>query len=178
MSAPKKITSHLQAGSTWKTERAFFYFTHEEDLIMADFLTELASRAGLEADQAHHGVGALLAMLKERLDPDAFAHLQNAIPNSGQILSGFEDKMHLTGGGVLAAVKSIAGKFLGGREQDSAAAMEEHFGKAGLSAEHLQSLLPKLHEMVANKLPPQVLDQIREHVPGFGATADAETQPA
>ena len=64
---------------------------------MADFLTELASKAGMEGDEAHHGVGALLAMLKERLDPEAFAHLQNAIPNSGQMLSGFEDKMQLAG---------------------------------------------------------------------------------
>jgi len=143
---------------------------------MADFLKELASKAGLEGDQAHQGVGALLAMLKERLDPEAFAHLQNAIPNSGQMLSGFEDKMQLAGSGVLAAVKSIAGKWLGGGEQDSAATMEDHFDKAGVSPEHLKSLLPNLHGMLANKLPPEVLEQIKEHVPGFGPTADAETQ--
>jgi len=74
---------------------------------MADFLTELASKAGLEGNEAHHGVGALLSMLKERLDPAAFAHLQNAIPNSGQMLSRFKDKMQMTGGGVLSAVKSV-----------------------------------------------------------------------
>ncbi len=31
---------------------------------MADFLSDLASRAGLEGDQAHRGVGALLNSLK------------------------------------------------------------------------------------------------------------------
>src|SRR5262249_52987012 len=144
----------------------FLFHPYEEDLTMADFVTDLASRAGLEGDRAQHGVGALLAMLKGRLDPEAFAHLQNAIPNSGQMLSGFQDKMQPAGGGVLAAVKSIAGKFLGGDDRHPAEAMEHHFDKAGLSPDQLKSLLPKLHGMLATKLPPQVLDQIREHVPG------------
>jgi hypothetical protein len=143
---------------------------------MADFLTELASKAGLEGDEAHHGVGALLSMLKERLDPAAFAHLQNAIPNSGQMLSRFEDKMQMTGGSVLAAVKSVAGKVLGAG-QDSAAVLESHFERVGLTPDQLKGLLPKLHGMLADKLPPQVLDQIRKHVPGFGPADDAETQP-
>jgi hypothetical protein len=143
---------------------------------MADFLTELASKADLESDEAHHGVGALLSMLKERLDPAAFAHLQNAIPNSGQMLSRFEDKMQMTGG-VLAAVKSVAGKLLGAGEQDPAASSESHFDRAGLSPDQLKNLLPILHGMLANRLPRQVLDQIRKHVPGFGPADDAETQP-
>jgi hypothetical protein len=143
---------------------------------MADFLTELASKAGLEGDETHHGVGALLSVLKERLDPAAFAHLQNAIPNSGQMLSRLEDKMQMAGGGVLSAVKSVAGKVLGAG-QDSAAVLESHFDKVGLTPDQLKGLLPKLHGMLANNLPPQVLDQIRKHIPGFGPEDEAETQP-
>jgi hypothetical protein len=35
------------------------------------------------------------------------------------------------------------------------------------TAEHLKSLLPHLHEMLASRLPPDVMEQIKQHVPGF-----------
>jgi hypothetical protein len=141
---------------------------------MADFLSELASKAGLDGDQVHRGVGAVLAMLKERLDPAMFAHLQKAIPNSEDMLARCEDTTESAGDGVLAAVKSMAGKLLGGGEQDIAATLANRCASVGLTPEHLQSLLPKLHEMLAAKLPPHVLDQIKEHIPASGGTADAE----
>jgi hypothetical protein len=144
---------------------------------MPGFLEELASKAGLESDQTHQGVGALLAMLKSRLDPTAFSHLQNSIPNSDEALSKFEFKMQSTGGGLLDSVKSVAGKLLGGNVQDVAAAAQSHFGGAGLSADHLKSFLPALHEMLAGKLPPHVMNQIREHVPGFGQLDEESMAP-
>jgi Protein of unknown function VcgC/VcgE (DUF2780) len=134
---------------------------------MADFLSDLASKTGLGNDLAHQGVGALLTMLKDRLGPDALAQLKNAIPNADQIQSSVQDKIQAGGGSLLDTVKSMAGKLLGGSAEDPAAALQNHFASAGLSAEHLQSLLPKLHEMLANKLPPEVLAQIQKHVPGF-----------
>jgi Protein of unknown function VcgC/VcgE (DUF2780) len=144
---------------------------------MADFLTDLASRADLDGDQAHRGVGALLNVLKNRLDPAAFAHVQQAIPDSSQILSRFEESMRSTGGaGALAAVKNAAGKLFGGGEEDPAAAIKSQFANLGLSTEQIRNLLPKLHDMLANKLPPHVLDQIKEHIPGFGSVAEVETQ--
>jgi hypothetical protein len=161
---------------------------------MADFLTELASRAGLEGDQAHQGVGALLSLLKSRLDPAAFAHVQKAIPDSDQMLSGYEDKKQWASGGLLDVVKGMAGKLLGGGqqeptaagdeqqpaatgdEQESAGAIEGQFARIGLTPEHLQSLLPKLHDMLAGKLPPAVLDQIKQHVPSFRPAVKEEVQ--
>jgi hypothetical protein len=152
---------------------------------MADFLTELASRAGMDGDQAHQGVGALLAMLKSRLDPAAFAHVQNAIPDSDQMLSGYEDKKQWASGGLLDVVKGMAGKLLGsgeqgpaatGDEQEPAGGIEAHFARIGLTPEHIQSLLPKLHDMLAGKLPPGVLDQIKQHVPAFGPAVEEEVQ--
>jgi hypothetical protein len=134
---------------------------------MADFLTELAAKSGLEGDLAHRGVGAVLEMLKGRLDPQTFSHLTNAIPNAGNILSSLEDKMPPSGGGVMDAVKGMVGKLLGGTEQDAPAALEKHFENAGLSPEHVKSLLPHLHDMLAQKLPPDVLKKIEEHVAGF-----------
>jgi hypothetical protein len=141
---------------------------------MANFLSNLAAKAGMEDDQAHQGIGALLTMLKSRLDPEAFAHLQNSIPNSEQMLATFEDKKQWASAGLLDAMKGIAGKVLGG-EQDPQAAIKSHFASVGLSPHHLKSLLPNLHEVLASKLPPQVLEQIKQHVPGFGQGVEEET---
>jgi hypothetical protein len=132
---------------------------------MADFLSELASGAGLESDEAHHGLGAVLALLKDRLNPEAYAHLQNAIPNSERALSAFQDKAESTGGDLLAIVKGMAGKLLGRHEST---AVQDQVPGTGLSADLLGSLLPQLHDMLAGKIPPQVLDQIKQHLPGFG----------
>jgi hypothetical protein len=143
---------------------------------MADFLTELSSAAGLEGDQAHQGVGAFLAMLKNRLDPAAFAHVQKAIPDSDQMVAGYEDKKQWAGGGLLDAVKGMAGKLLGGSEQDQAAGVEDQFARIGLTPDHIQSLLPKLHDMLAGQLPPGVLEQIQQHVPAFRPAVEEEVE--
>src|SRR5262249_27348226 len=116
---------------------------------MADFVSDLASGAGLEDDQAHHGVGAVLALLKSRLNPEAYAHLKNAIPNSEHMLSAFQDKLESAGGGFMDTMKGMAGKLFG--RQDSAA-LQVHFAGAGLSADQIRSLLPKLHDMLASKI--------------------------
>jgi hypothetical protein len=136
---------------------------------MADFLSDLASGAGLADDEAHHGVGALLALLKSRLNPEAYGHVKNAIPNAERMLSDFQDKAESAGGGLMDAVKGMAGKLFG--RQDNAA-LQDHFSLAGLSADKLKSLLPQLHDMLAGKIPPHVLDQIKQHVPGFGPAGE------
>jgi hypothetical protein len=151
-----------------------------EVIIMADFVNELASGAGIEDDQAHHGVGALLTMLRSRLDPATFAKLKEAIPNAERAQSAYESQAEPGGGGLLGAVRSVAGKLLGGGGGDAGAALQSHFASVGLSAEHLKSFLPKLHEMLADKLPPDVLKQIQAHVPGFGPPAEqaVESSPS
>jgi hypothetical protein len=142
---------------------------------MANFATNLAAGTGLNEDQIHQGMGALLTMLKSRLNPEFFAHLQNAIPNCNQMMASFDDKKQWASGGLLDAVKGMAGKMLGG-EQDSQAALKNHFESVGLSADHLKSLLPNLHDALASKLPPQVLEQIKQHVPGFGQAVEEEEE--
>ena len=139
---------------------------------MADFLSELASGVGLEDEQAQHGVGALLSTLKSKLDPEAFAHLKNSIPNCEEMVSAFKNKADSAGGGLMDTMKNMAGKFFGNQEGSEAQA---HFAKAGLSVDQLKSLLPKLHDMLADKVPPHVMEQIKQHLPGFGpAPEEAE----
>jgi hypothetical protein len=141
---------------------------------MADFLSDLASNAGVSSDEAQQGLGALLAMLKGKLSPDAFARLQGAIPGGDDMLESAEEKAQAGEAGLLEGLKSMAGKILGGGAKDPAAAQQSDVSSAGLSGDQLKSLLPKLHELLTNKLPTHVLAQIEEHVPGFGP---AEEEP-
>jgi hypothetical protein len=136
---------------------------------MADPHSEPASGAGVVDQEAHPGVGAVLAFLQSRLPPEAFAHLREAIPNSEAMLSAFKANAEPTGGGFLEAVKGMAGKLFGGH--DSATA-QEHLAGMGLSVDQLRTLMPQLHSMLAGKIPPQVLEQIKQHVPGFGPAAE------
>jgi hypothetical protein len=139
---------------------------------MPDFLTQLAAQSGLDTSQLHEGIGSLLAHLKERLDPAAFEHLKNAIPNCDDLLSTIQSKMGATPGGVFDTIKSMAGKLIGGADQGAATAVKSDSESPGLTSDNLKSLLPKLYDMLASKLPPHVIDQIKEHVPGFGPATD------
>jgi uncharacterized protein (DUF2267 family) len=141
---------------------------------MASFLEELADKAGLRSDQAHQGIGALLTMLKDRLDPEAFSRLQQSIPNASEVLARCQSQAQEAKGGLLDALKGMSGKLSSGNNQDVVAALHSHFGNFGLSPDHLKSLLPALGEMLASRLPPDVMDQIHAHVPGL-SHSDAET---
>src|SRR5262245_50561531 len=129
---------------------------------MADFLSELASKAGVSSDQAHRGLGALLTLLQGKLSPDAFARLKGATPAGADILESAAEKNRSSGAGLLEGAKSMAGKILGGGAKDPAAVLQSHLSSAGLSADQLKGLLPKLHDMLANKLPTNVLAQIED----------------
>ncbi len=138
---------------------------------MATFLSDLSEETGLATDKAGQGIGALLAMLKGRLDPEAFSRLKNTIPGADHMLSAFEAGAPPEGGGgLLNTVKEMAGKFLGGGDQDPASALKGHFAKLGMSEDHLNSLVQKFHEMVADKLPPDLLARLREHLPTGGGS--------
>ncbi len=134
---------------------------------MADFLSELASKTGIGSDQAHQGVGALLSMLKERLDPETFEQLKQSIPGSDRMLSTIEEKF--AGSGLMNAVKAVAARFggSGDGQNDRFAAIEGQLAGLGLTPDRLKSLLPQLHDMVRDKLPPDVVQQIQEHFPEF-----------
>jgi hypothetical protein len=140
---------------------------------MASFLEELADKAGLQTDQAHQGIGALLTMLKDRLDPETFSRLQQAIPNASEVLAKVQSKLEESKGGLLDALKEMSGKLLGGNNQDATAALHSHFGNFGLTPDHLKDFLPALGDMLARRLPPEVMDQIHAHVPGL-SHSDAE----
>ena len=140
---------------------------------MAEFIEELSAKTGIETDQAHQGVGALLSLLKEHLDPEAFEQLKQAIPGSQGMLTALEEKF--AGSGLLNAVKAVAARFGGGGGgggDDRFGALEGQLAGLGLTPDHLKSLLPKLHDLVRDKLPPEVVEQIQQRFPEFDRAAE------
>jgi hypothetical protein len=148
-----------------------------EDSVVAEFIDELSEKTGIETDQAHQGVGALLSLLKEHLDPQAFEQVKQAIPGAQGMLAALEEKF--AGSGLLNAVKAVASHFGGGSASasggggdDRLGALEGQLAGLGLTPDHLKSLLPKLHELVGDKLPPEVVEQIRQRFPEFDRAAE------
>jgi Protein of unknown function VcgC/VcgE (DUF2780) len=137
---------------------------------MSDLVHQLASDSGLDPDQAKVGLGAILGMLKHRLDPQAFSKLSGAIPDAGNMVSAFESKLPAGAGGIVETVKNLAGKLFGGGH-DATAALQSHLGGLGVNADQLKNLVTKLYDLLANKLPPELLEQIKRYLPGFGPAA-------
>jgi hypothetical protein len=128
-------------------------------------MSDLASDAGLEEHEANHGVGAVLALLQSRLNPEAYEHVKKAIPDSDDMVSAFQEKVGAEGGGFIEAVKGMAGKILARQPGDTP---QNPLAGIGLSPDQLQNFLPRLHDMLAEKIPPHVLDEIKTHIPQFG----------
>ncbi len=93
------------------------------------------------------------------------------------MLAALEEKF--AGSGLLNAVKAVASHFGGGSASasggggdDRLGALEGQLAGLGLTPDHLKSLLPKLHELVGDKLPPEVVEQIRQRFPEFAPAAE------
>ncbi len=140
---------------------------------MSEMIDELSGQTGIEPDQAHQGVGALLSLLKDHLDPQSFEQLKQAIPGSQGMLAALEEKF--AGSGLLNAVKAVAAHFGAGNGaggDDRFGAIAGQLAGLGLTPDHLKSLLPKLHDLVRDKLPPEVVEQIQQRFPEFARAAE------
>src|SRR5262245_39242984 len=80
---------------------------------VADFISELAARTGVSPDLAGKGVGAVLAVLKDKLPAGVFAQVQSAVPNADGLMAAAESSQGASGGGILGAVSGAVGKLVG-----------------------------------------------------------------
>jgi len=133
---------------------------------MADLISDLATKAGVSPDLARKGVGAILALFKDKLPAGAFAQVQSAIPNASNLMAGAQAALQeAPSGGVLGAVGDAVSKLFGG----SAAELASQFTHLGFSADQLKSFLPGVLEFLKNKLPPDVVKQVSVFLPGVGS---------
>jgi hypothetical protein len=129
---------------------------------MSDFVSELASKSGIDLEQAKKGLGALLAFFKDKLPEGVFSQIHSAIPNANALI-GAAPAAEAPSGGVLSAVTGLAEKIFGGGD---AAALVSKLTHAGFTPEQLKEFLPKVIEFLKTKLPADVLGKVTGMLPG------------
>jgi hypothetical protein len=135
---------------------------------VADFISELAARTGVSPDLAGKGVGAVLALLKDKLPAGVFTQVQSAVPNADSLMAGAEPSQATAGGGFFEAVSGAVGKLVGGG--GAAAGLVSRLTQLGFSPEQIQRFLPQVLEFLKSKLPPDAAKHLTSLVPA-GAPA-------
>jgi uncharacterized protein (DUF2267 family) len=131
---------------------------------MADLIPDLAAKAGVSPDQAAKGVGAILALLKDKLPAGSFSQVQSAIPDASNLMAAAQTPQESPGGGFLGAVGGVVSKLVGG----GAGALASRFTQLGFSADQLKQFLPGVLEFLKGKLPADVVKQVSALLPGVG----------
>src|SRR4051812_9875424 len=99
-----------------------------------DVITTLASRCGINADQARKGLGAVLEFIKGKLPADAFSKVTAAVPGSERMMAAAQEAPESSGGilgAVTGAVTGAVGKLFGGGAGELVSKLTQH----GFSAE-------------------------------------------
>jgi hypothetical protein len=129
---------------------------------MADSVSDLAAKAGVSPELARKGVGAVLALLKDKLPAGTFAQIQSALPNADSLMASAESSEGDSGGGILGAVGAAVGKLTGG---GGAAALASRLGQLGFSPEQLEKFLPTVLEFFKSRLPADAAKQLSSLMP-------------
>ena len=124
---------------------------------MADIITELASKCGISPDMARKGLGTLLAAFKHALPSESFAKIEAAIPGASEMVDDAKAEGQASTGGILGAIKDMAGKLFGG---GSPAALAAHFEKMGFAPDQVQKFIPRVVEFLKSKLPPDMMKHV------------------
>jgi Protein of unknown function VcgC/VcgE (DUF2780) len=141
------------------------------EITMPDTVNALSSETGLSADLIHKGLGAVLDFLRQHLGDEVYNRVQSAIPNAPDFLRSFEASPDGAGsGGLLGALTGLASKVLGGSAGDLAKLFES-FSKLGLSAQQIESFLPKALEFLKAHLPADLIEQILSKIPALAKVA-------
>jgi uncharacterized protein (DUF2267 family) len=130
---------------------------------VADFISDLAAKSGVSPDLARKGVGAVLAVLKDKLPAGLFSQVQSAVPNADSLMAASSQAEESSGGGVLGAVTGAVGKLFGGG--GAAAALASRLAQLGFSSEQLQKFLPNVLEFLKSKLPADAAKQLSALLP-------------
>jgi hypothetical protein len=125
---------------------------------MADFISDLATKSGVSPDLAEKGVGAILALLKDKLPAGAFSEVLSAIPNASNLMAAAQAPQESSGGGILGAVSKLVG---GGTAE-----LTSRFTQLGFSADQLKRFLPNALEFLKGKLPAEAVKQASAFLPG------------
>jgi hypothetical protein len=130
---------------------------------MADIINELASKSGVSPEMAKKGLGTLLAAFKHALPAESFAKIEGAVPGADRLLADAQAEGEQSSGGILGAIKGLAGKLFGGGE--GPAALAAHFGQLGFSPDQVNRFVPQVVEFLQSKLPPDMMKHVTALLP-------------
>jgi len=139
---------------------------------MADIVTSLSSRTGIDGETVRKGLGALLTFLQKNLPPDLFGKLQAALPGAPEMLAAYEPDQGGTGSGLLGMVSGLAGKLFGDHAGDGAHLLSD-LSRIGLSAEQIEAFLPQAFEHLKAYLPAELLERVKAALPTLATPAGA-----
>jgi hypothetical protein len=130
---------------------------------MADFVTDLANRAGIDKDMARKGAGAVLAYLKRKVPAETFAKLSNSVPQADDLMASSDAAagQSKSPGGVFSAVKGALSKMMGG-EAGLAGKLNQH----GFSAEDIPGFLKHAVSSLKANVPEDAHQQLDKAMPG------------
>jgi hypothetical protein len=131
---------------------------------MADIVTSLSSRTGIDGETVRKGLGALLTFLQKNLPPDLFGKLQAALPGAPEMLTAYASDQGGTGSGLLGMVSGLAGKLLGGNAEKGAHLLSE-LSRVGLGAEQIETFLPEAFEHLKEYVPAELLEHVKAALP-------------
>jgi hypothetical protein len=129
---------------------------------MADIIADLARKAGVSEDQARKGLGAVLAVCKDKLPADVYSKMESAVPGADDAVQAAEAGQEGSGGGILGAVSGLAGKLLGG---GGASALVSKLSGLGLSADQLKGFLANVLAFFKSKLPEDAMTKVKALFP-------------
>jgi hypothetical protein len=128
---------------------------------MSDIVADLAAKSGLSPDQAQKGLGAVLSFAKESLPAETFSQVSAAVPGADQMMAAAGPHEEPSGG-ILESIKGMFGKLFGGGGPTGLLAK---LTSLGLSAEQVQSFLPRVMEFFKGKLPEDVTKKVSGLLP-------------
>ena len=128
---------------------------------MSDIVSDLAAKSDLSPDQAQKGLGAVLSFVKKSLPAENFAQVSAAVPGSDEIMAAAGPHEE-SSGGILESIKGMASKLFGG---GGPAALIAKLSSLGISVEQAQSFLPRVMELLKERLPDSVTKQLSGLLP-------------
>ncbi len=133
---------------------------------MNEFISTLASKAGIDPGSVQSGMGAVLSTLQKFVPTETFGRVASAIPDSGSMLAEFQASASTAVSGTASAISGLAGALFGG-SSEIVSTLISRLSQAGLSMEMIKRFLPAAAAVIRDRIPADVLQQVERSIPGF-----------
>ena len=110
-----------------------------------ELIDDIVKSLGINEDQAKGGAGLLLKMAKDKLGADEFSEVENAIPETDDVIRSAPESS-----GIASTLGSIASS-LGAEKLGNIASLSGGFSKLGLDSGMISKFAPIILSFVQSK---------------------------